>query len=448
MTDQPNRAAEGLKLSVLMMAIVFLGFVAGGVATYMKWSPVEVFMQRTAMVALYLYKSNVDEEVLDPFWSEAHLPGPNTDNPVIRHDRNRAWEGLNLYMQTGEQGAKLIDMDGKVVHEWRLRFDEVWRTAPQVKSFADEDRAYWKDKVYWRRLHLYPNGDLLVIFESPFRTPYGFGLAKLDKDSRVIWKFDANTHHDTAIGPQGEIYVLTQTIAENAYPGLESVRPPFIDDMVTELSADGKKLKDVSILRAFLKSDYAPLLENLREDLLGDILHSNTVQYVDAATAARFPFAKEGQLLISMREMSVIALLDPVTERIVWADTGQWRHQHEPQFLANGHILMFDNQGNRGPEGISRVIEYDPIMRRIVWSYAGTREAPLATTVYGSQQRLPNGDTLIVESNDGRAVEVTPAGETVWEFRLPQRTTSGEREMVRILPDLVRIDPEDLTFLN
>lgn len=448
MTAKPNRIVEGAKLTVFLLAIAFLAFVAGGVATFMKWTPVEVFMQRTAMVALYLYKSNVDEEVLDPFWHEAHLPGPESGNPVIRHDAAAAWQGLNLFVHTGVQGATLVDMDGKVVHEWRLRFDEAWETAPHIKSYAEEDRAYWADKVYWRRVHLYPNGDLLVLFESPYRTPYGFGMAKLDKDSNVLWKLSENAHHDTAIGPDGEIYVLTQTINEDGYPGLADITPPFIDDTLTILSASGEKRKAISIVRAFLNSKYQPMLEALNQDLLGDIMHTNVVQYVDRATAALYPFAEEGQLLISMREMNTIALLDPDAERIVWADTGMWRRQHEPQMLDNGRILLFDNQGHRGREGATRVIEYEPLTGAIAWSYAGTAEEPLISRVYGSQQRLANGNTLIVESNNGRAVEVTPDRRAVWEFRLPERIHSGEKQMVRIMPDLVRIDRGSLKFLD
>lgn len=405
-------------------------------------------MQRTAMVALYLYKSNVEEAELDPLWHPAHLPGPDSDNPVVRHDPKAAWPGLNLFVQTGRQGATLIDMDGRVVHEWRRRFDQVWDTAPQVKSYAEEDPAYWADKVYWRRVHLFANGDLLVIYESPYRTPYGFGLAKLDRNSNVLWKLSENAHHDVAVAPDGEIYVLTQSIRETAYPGLSRIQPPFLEDKIAILSPEGGKRNEISVLAAFLNSDFAPMLDALDQDLLGDIMHTNTVRYVDRSTAARFPFAEEGQLLISMREMNAIALLDPVTERIVWADTGMWRRQHEPQLLDNGRILLFDNQGYRGEEGATRVIEYDPLTHAIAWSYAGTESEPLISTVYGTQQRLANGNTLIVESNNGRAIEVTPAGRTVWDFRLPDRIRPNGTEMVRILPSLVRIDRGRLTFLN
>jgi hypothetical protein len=149
-----------------------------------------------------------------------------------------------------------------------------------------------------------------------------------------------------------------------------------------------------------------------------------------------------------MREMSMIAVLDPDEEHIVWARTGLWRGQHEPQLLDNGRILLFDNKGHRGPGGVTRVIEFDPKTDNIVWAYAGTAEAPLISSVYGSQQRLPNGNTLIVETNNGRAIEVTRDGEILWEYRSPHRKTADSgAELVALLADLVRVDPDQLTFL-
>ena len=48
-----------------------------------------------------------------------------------------------------------------------------------------------------------------------------------------------------------EIHVLTQTINERGYPGLSAIKPPFIDDTVTILSADGETRKTISIIKAF-----------------------------------------------------------------------------------------------------------------------------------------------------------------------------------------------------
>lgn len=447
-TPRRKRVAEACRRGLYVLSIAFLAFVSGGVVIFLEVQPVSGYLQKTAMVALYVYKANVEGEAIDPFWHRAHLPGPDSDNPVIRN-ASGSWPGLNLVVNSQWQGARLMTMDGRTVHEWRRRFDEIWSDPPQVPSFREQGAEFWKDKVHWRRVHLFPNGDLLVVFGSPFRTPYGFGLVKLDSDSRVLWRFSENVHHDVAVAPNGEIYALNQRINTAGYAGYPELEPPFIDDLVTAITADGTKIKDISILQAFLNSDYAPALSLLNRNLLGDVMHANTVQYIDAGLAAAFEFARPGDLLISMREMNMIAVLDPREERIVWARTGLWRGQHEPQLLANGRILLFDNKGNRGPGGMTRVIEFDPEGGSIAWSYPGTAREPLISAVYGAQQRLPNGNTLIVETNNGRAVEVTPAGKIVWEFRSAYRKTADSgAELVALLSEVIRVDPANLTFLT
>ena len=46
-----------------------------------------------------------------------------------------------------------------------------------------------------------------------------------------------------------------------------------------------------------------------------------------------------------MRHMDTIAMMDPDKGSVVWAAQGPWRSQHDPQFLDNGHLLIFDNFG-------------------------------------------------------------------------------------------------------
>jgi hypothetical protein len=75
----------------------------------------------------------------------------------------------------------------------------------------------------------------------------------------------------------------------------------------------------------------------------------------------------------------------------------------------------------------SRVLEVDPVTLEVVWRYT-PREAgfmiPLdAARFYSpfisSAQRLPNGNTLIVEGSDGRIFEVTGDHQIVWEYINP-----------------------------
>lgn len=445
---QKSGFLDGLKLFVFVALVAFLAFVAGGVSNYMKAPGVDNFIQRVSMVMFYLYESSVTTAAFDPFWNAAHMPGPDGKFSVVLNDPTFAGKGYNLVVSAHAQEAILIDMDGKPVHKWARRFDEIWAKAPQIPDYEDQEPGYWADNIYWRRAHLFANGDILVIYETPYHTPYGLGLAKLDKDSNVIWKLDENVHHDTAVGPHGEIYVLGQLINKKGYAGYPALVPPFIDDTMLIVTPDGAVQKKLSIVQAFLKSHYAAMLALTSSNLRGDVMHTNTVQYIDAAAAEKFAFAEEGQLLISMREMDVIAVLDPKTERIVWARTGLWQAQHEPVMLDNGRILLFDNKGNRGKGGASRIIEYDPAKGSIDWRFVGTAKEPLHSGVYGSVQRLGNGNTMIVESTNGRAMEVTPEGKIVWDYRSPHRKMIDDQQYVSPLFDVVRIDPSNVAFLN
>ena len=50
----------------------------------------------------------------------------------------------------------------------------------------------------------------------------------------------------------------------------------------------------------------------------------------------------------------------------------------------------------------------------------------------GSAQRLPNGNTLACEAERGRAIEVTPDGEIVWEFLNPERRGDARKRIYRV----------------
>ena len=78
---------------------------------------------------------------------------------------------------------------------------------------------------------------------------------------------------------------------------------------------------------------------------------------------------------------------------------------------------------------------------RIEWEYRGDHERPFYTKWCGSSARLPNGNTLITESDDGRAFEVTREGEIVWEFYNPHRV-GADYEKIATLFELIRL-PED-----
>ncbi len=364
---------------------------------------------------------------------------------VGRYLPDRAFEGYTIYTPvTPGFPIRLINMQGETVHEWHLPTDELEGPRDDGLSLAPGD------KVTIAYPRVFPNGDLLLVLGvPPFYTPWGMGIVKLDKDSNLIWKFLKQAHHDLDIGPDGKIYGLLHSVVKRPWPGLEIIATPFIDDQVVVLDADGNELTQVSVLEAIQGSPYEAILQFADPDRpKGDLLHVNSITYLDATNAEFFPGAEDGDVLLSMRQIGVIAVLDIDDRTIKWALKGPWHAQHDPDILANGNVLIFDNRGDLKHDGGSRVVEFNPRTMEIVWEYPGDSDERLYTSIYGSQQRLPNGNTLISEGNNGRMIEVSPAREIVWEYRVPERSISGKGNETATVVFGNRFAPAELDFVN
>jgi len=345
---------------------------------------------------------------------------PAQDRPrVVVYDPRAVSRGLDLYVSGHAAEAVLMDMEGKTLHRWRYPLRRLW---PDLAS--DPQNAKLE---YWRRAYLYPNGDLLAIYE-------GLGIVKLDAGSRVLWAYRGGIHHDLFVTPDGDIWVLDRE--GKVIPRINS-RAGVLEDMVTVLDPRGRPLRTLSILASFERSRWASLLRRMPRS--GDIFHTNTLEVLDGRFAGRDPAFRKGNLLISVLKLDTLAVLDPEQGKVVWARTGPWRRQHQPTFLDNGDLLLFDNVGPGGDR--SRVIELDPLTGAVRWQYGGAPGAALFSKTLGSCQRLPNGNTLITESENGRALEVTADGRIVWEFNNPHRA-GDHGELVAVLFEIVRLPPD------
>ncbi len=338
---------------------------------------------------------------------------------VTIHAASRVEPGVNFVLSGHRPGAALIDMDGRVLHDWSLSFLDAW---PDQKEDSEDENAQ-----YWRAAHLFENGDVLTIFE-------GLGMIKVDANSSVIWSRRNNAHHDLQVLDDGRICTLTREahIVRRINPNT-----PILEDFVEILDAEGNSLKRVSVLEAFENSAYSNATGVLGMRRIGDIFHTNSVEVLDGSLADRLPAFRKGNVLISLRKLSIVAVIDLDREEVVWALSGLWKAQHMPRMLPGGTMMVFDNSGN---EGRSRIVEVDPVTQSVEWLYKGATPEDFYTQMCGANHRLQNGNTLIVESDFGRAFEVTETGEIVWQFINPERA-GRKQELIGTLFDVRRIPP-------
>lgn len=420
---------------VFILMVAALGFIAGALVVVSE-SPTHGFFRDaySAATALKARKASLTDRYGTDQWYDVRRP----ERGVTLHDAARAQPGYTLYTSGDSARASLIDLEGKVVHEWTTPFSEIW--APDAAVAKPQPDEF----VFMRKVHLYPNGDLLAIYEAAGDTPYGYGMAKLDRDGKVLWRYLQPAHHDFDLTPDGRIVLLTHEFVFEGPEDASFLSRPYLDDFLVVLSPDGEELAKVSLVEAVMRSPYRKHLHAAPYFALADPLHTNSVVYVDAAKAANLSIAEEGQAIVSFRDLGVLAVVDLDQQTLTWASRGAWVGQHDPKVLDNGELLLFDNLGNVEAGNASRILQFDPVTMEIKWRYAGdAREAPFDSPLRSEVARLPNGNTLITESDGGRIFEVTPSGERVWEYINPIRSgQNGGR--IPVVTSGQRIAPEAL----
>jgi hypothetical protein len=337
---------------------------------------------------------------------------------VVVYDPESAYAGLNLYNSGHAPEAILMDMNGEVLHRWSLSFAQAF---PDVVPPPGALGPY-----AWRRVHLYDNGDLLAIFE-------GIGIIRIDADSNLIWAKNNGAHHDIHVMDDTEIFVLTRKT--HVVPRFHEWKP-VVEDFITVLGPDGVERRSYSILDAVMDSQFEPLMQSTKKSR--DIFHANSIEILDSRYESVSPFFKAGNALVSMRELNFVGIIDLEENRVVWGLPPLFSGQHDPTFVNGGDLLVLDNKGHHG---FTRVVEIDPLTQEIAWGYYGDGSNGFFTSCCGVNQRLPNGNTLITESDGGRAFELTRDNRIVWDFLNPNR--GGEDgDLIGRLFEVRRIEPD------
>ena len=339
-----------------------------------------------------------------------------TASGVTVYNQAKAESGLNLYTSGHGPEAVLADMNGKPLHTWSKDIREAW---PEFPWHANPNYSFW------RRAHLFENGDILAIYE-------GVAMVKLDRNSNILWVSRRGEHHDMEVMEDGTIYTLTRR------PQIEKwidAKEPVLVDYIEVLDADGKLLREVSILEALRNSAFKFRLDT-RPVRTGDIFHTNSVFVLDDSMKQAHPQFADADVLVSLNALGTIAVLDLEKEQVVWMwNVGLNGGVHDPDPLPGGRVLIFNN---RNPVSGSRVFELQIDSLTQPWSFEHKKDKPFFSLTCGAVQRLPNGNTLITESDAGRAFETTTDGEIVWEFYNPH-AAGEEGEYVATLFELVRL---------
>ena len=418
---------------------------------------------------------------------------------LIQNDEG-AFVGYTLFTPLRSKMTHLIDMDGRVVHDWKSEH------APANSAF------------------LLANGNLLrpgkVLGNEVFgsRGPSGGRVELFDWDGNRLWNFVYSNewhhqHHDIEPLPNGNVLILAwerKTSADVIAAGRTPRGTPgkgLFPDMIVEVKQTGPTSGDIiwewhawdHLVQDFdqKKANYGDVSAhpelfdvNLNGRPRSDWMHSNGMDYEPELD----------QIVISSRAFSEFFVIDHSTTTreaaghsggragrggdilYRWGNPANYRfggkdgqklfYQHDARWVragrpGRGNITVFNN-AHRGRDGDwSSVDEIAPPINgngsyrivsgsafepsNAVWTYSASVKSDFFSSFISGAERLQNGNTLICSGSDGIFFEVTAVGKTVWEYRNPfeepPRGAEGPYSVFRVVryaPDYPGLVGRDL----
>lgn len=291
--------------------------------------------------------------------------------------------------------AELIDADGRVVHSWPIRFS----------AAHDGDRP----DIPTHAVEPLPDGTLLANFDT------GPGLVRLDPCGGVIWaRTDLVFHHSFHADPRGGFWTWAAPgDAESQHQALVRFSAETgetlerIDLTGDVLTAGGNRRWMFG-----LPNGHVTDTPTTGRGRIFDIFHPNDIEPLAPSLAPAFAGFSPGDLLISLRNLNMVAVLDRETLELKFHAYGPWREQHDPDFQPDGTISILSNNPGMAH---STIFSVDPASGH-VRELLEDNGLEFYTDVMGKHDRAANGNWLIVSSLEGRVIETTPSGAPVREY--------------------------------
>jgi hypothetical protein len=362
-------------------------------------------------------------------------------SPPAISNTGKAYEGLNLVVQiaTGKKlMAKVMDMDGKTLHVWDLDWFRIW---PDATHLPDQDLPKSPPGTLVDSAIIVENGDIVFTYA-------GLGLVRLDRQGKVVWRLPRKTHHTIKRGDNGNLWVCGLQEHVKRDPRFPNRVPPFDEETIMEVTPDGKVAQEWSVEDILRKNGLTGLLylgtlanKSTQVPAMADILHLNEVEPFPARL--KEAFFKKGDILVSLRNANTVFVFNRETQKIKFISTGKFIRQHAPDFIDGNRFSVFDNNLTEEKNPKSRILIVSAPDDTVTTYYEGTQEHPFYTVAYGSHQWLPNGDLLITESLRGRAFEITPRGDIVWQY-----VNYIRKGVVGLVEEVQRLPPECASFFR
>ena len=393
-----------------IFSCLFLTFFAGLGVAHLRIFPYPQL--REALQAVQYGRSNLN------WWQYKAAPA----SEFVPHDVSRMMPGLTLISEIPGAGVdqhrvKIVTPEGRVLHQWDIDWAQLWAGDTSGYDYKNADIEHVHG------VKMLPNGDLVFNYTETT-------MFRISPCGDVIWRLAEPMHHSVHIDDTGAIWVPGQVEHLAPVDRFPNYKPRFIEFLVLKVSPQGEIIWQVSVQDLLMQNGLSGLLylattNNEATTVKGDTLHLNDIEVFPASM--KEGVFKQGDVMISLRNINTVLVFDPDTLKIRHVMTGTFLRQHDPDFIDGNTISLYDNNnliadqfdntsGSPALDQSSRIIRISAADADVSVLYEGTPAQPFFSNIMGNHQVLQNGNILISESRAGRAFEVAPDGALVWEY--------------------------------
>nr|WP_254428806.1 MULTISPECIES: arylsulfotransferase family protein [unclassified Ruegeria] len=290
-------------------------------------------------------------------------------------------------------GAILLDPNGKVVHSWKLN-GEIEQLSDQPDTLKN---AYG--------IAVLRDGSIIYNLQER-----GGGLIKRSYCSELVWTKPGEFHHSAE---PTENFEALWTLG-GAQRDMHSV-------LILLDASTGETIKEISMADVEKANPDIAILNLFRGQPSGTVhpTHSNDLEPLPSHLAEAFPMFDVGDLVLNYQATNLVFVVDPDDLKIKWWHLGAADGGHDPDWQADGTIVVFDNRfraEQRGIPAYSRIVAIDPVHNKFDVVVDG-EDFDFYSQFNGRQHVTEAGTVIISSSTQGRIFEVDRAsGDVVFDF--------------------------------
>ena len=321
----------------------------------------------------------------------------------------------------GDLGRSIVEIRDlntfEVLHSYKPNIEDIYK---KIDLSKDEFKNLKRDKGLNRFYMWHPSitnrGELIFQSTSP--------LVKIDFNSNVVWVNDEDIfHHSTNLDDEENIYVPSEykpySKLVSEYVGLNNATEKYNyeDDAINILDKTGKTLFSKSVTEILIEHGYKNRIfsQQLHKQ---DPIHLNDIQPVLKDTK----YFKKGDVFLSLRNLSMIILYRPSTNKIIKIIEGEFYNQHDVDILDESRISIYNNNvflnyKNKRIVKNNEIVIYDFETNSFSKKFEKTFiENEINSSTHGLVDFLQDGSAIVEDRNNGKIFYLSSEGEEIWIF--------------------------------